>query len=73
MKTLVKYCRIKIAYKYRKTMDTLSKGDDVIILKQGKCRGIVLKYKNKCTENCMTLQRPYKDRRRQDPENAEGN
>ena len=29
-----KYCRIKILYKHRKTIENLSKRDDVIILKQ---------------------------------------
>ena len=34
-----KYWRIKMPYKHCKTIETLSKRDDVIILKQGKGRG----------------------------------
>ena len=33
-----KYCRIKITHKHRKTIENLSKRDDVIILKQDKGR-----------------------------------
>ena len=40
--TCQKYCRIKIPYKHRKTIEHLSKRDDVIILKQHKGRGVVL-------------------------------
>ena len=50
-----KYCRIKIPYKHRKTIENLSKRDDVIILKQDKGRGVVLMDKNKYTEKCMLL------------------
>ena len=50
-----KYCRIKIPYKHRKTIENLSKRDGVIILKQDKGRGVVLMDKNKYTEKCMLL------------------
>ena len=50
-----KYCRIKITHKHRKTIENLSKRDDVIILKQDKGRGVVLMDKNKYTEKCMLL------------------
>ena len=50
-----KYCRMKIPYKDRKTIENLSKRNDVIILKQDKGRGIVLMDKNKYTEKCMLL------------------
>ena len=42
-------------YKHRKTIENLSKRDDVIILKQDKGRGVVLMDKNKYTEKCMLL------------------
>ena len=47
-----KYCRIKIPYNHRKSIDNLSKRRDAIILKQDKGRGIVLMDKKKCTEKC---------------------
>ena len=50
-----KYCRIKIAYKHHKTIKNVSKRDDLIDLKQGKCRGIVLKDKNNCTKKYMSF------------------
>ena len=50
-----KHCRIKMPYKHRKTIENLSKRDDVIILKQDKGRGVVLMDKNKYTEKCMLL------------------
>ena len=50
-----KYCRIKIPYKHHKTIENLSKRDDVIILKQDKGRGVVLMDKNKFTDKCMLL------------------
>ena len=45
-----KYCRMKIPYQDRKTIENLSKRNDVIILKQDKGRGVVLMEKNKYTE-----------------------
>ena len=48
-----KYCRIKIPYKHSKTIENLSKRDDVIILKQDEGRGVVLMDKNKYTEKSM--------------------
>ena len=48
-----KYCRIKIPYKHRKTIENVSKRDDVIIVKQDKGRRVVLIDKNKYTEKCM--------------------
>ena len=50
-----KYCRIKIPYKHHKTIENLSKRDDVLILKQDKGRGVVLMDKKKHTEKCMLL------------------
>ena len=50
-----KYCRIKMPYKHRKTIENLSKRDDVIILKQDKSRGVVLMDKNKYNKKCMLL------------------
>ena len=50
-----KYYRIKMPYKHRKSIENLSKRDDVIILKQDKGRGVVLMDKNKYTEKCMLL------------------
>ena len=50
-----KYWRIKIPYNHRKTIENLSKRDDVIILKQDKRRRITLTDKNKYTEKCMLL------------------
>ena len=50
-----KYWRIKIPYKHCKTIENLSKRDDVIILKEDKRRGITLMDKNKYTEKCMLL------------------
>ena len=46
---------MKIRYKHRKTIENLSKRDDVIILKQDKGRGVVLMDKNKYTEKFMLL------------------
>ena len=42
-------------YKHRKTIENLSKRDDVIILKQDKSRGVVLMDKNKYNKKCMLL------------------
>ena len=50
-----KYCRMKIPFKHRKTIETLSKRDDVITLKQDKGRGVVLMDMNKYTKKCMLL------------------
>ena len=50
-----KYCRIKIPYKHRKTIENLSKRHDVIILKQDKGRRVVLMDKNKYTGKCLLL------------------
>ena len=50
-----KYCRMEIPYKHRKTIENLSKRDDVIILKQDKGRGVVLMDQNKYTGKCMLL------------------
>ena len=50
-----KYCRKKIPYKHHKTIENVSKKDDVIILKQDKERGVVLMDKNKYTQKCMLL------------------
>ena len=41
---------MKIPYQDRKTIENLSKRNDVIILKQDKGRGVVLMEKNKYTE-----------------------
>ena len=48
-----KYCRMKIPHKHRKTIENVSKRDDVIIVKQDKGRRVVLMDKNKYTEKCM--------------------
>ena len=50
-----KYWRIKISYNHRKTIENLSKRDDVIILKQDKRQGIMLMDKKKYTEKCLLL------------------
>ena len=53
--TCEEYWRIKIPYKHLKTIENLSKQEDVIILKQDKGRGVVLMDRNKYTEKCMLL------------------
>ena len=50
-----KYCRMKTPFKHRKTIEKLSKRDDVIVLKQDKGRGVVLMDMNKYTKKCMLL------------------
>ena len=66
---------------HRKTIENLSKGDHVIISKQGKGRRVVLMDKDKYTEKCMLLlknnlktwQWPYENDRREDSENIDEN
>ena len=50
-----KYCRITIRYRHCKSIENLSKRDDVINFNQGKGKGVVLMDKNKYTEKCMLL------------------
>ena len=41
-RTCEKYYQIKVPYRYRKAIDTLSKNNSIIIMKQDKGRGVVI-------------------------------
>ena len=58
--TCEKYSKTRVPYKYKKTIDQLSRNKDLCILKQDKRRRVVLmdrtRYKNKCLEMLETNQ-----------------
>ena len=53
--TCEKYSKINVSYKYKKVIDNLSKNKNIVILKQGKGRGVVILDTTKHTEKCMAL------------------
>ena len=42
-------------YKQKKIISNLSNRKDIVILKQGKDRGVVIMDRSNCTEKCMSL------------------
>ena len=53
--TCEKYSKINVSYKYKKVIDNLSKNKNIVILKLGKGRGIVILDTTKYTEKCMAI------------------
>ena len=53
--TCEKYCSIKVLYAQRKIISNLLKLDDIVNLKQGKGRGVVIMDKTKYTDKCFTM------------------
>ena len=53
--TCQKYSKINVPHKYKKVIDNLSKNKSVVILKQDKCRCVVILDTSKYTEKCMAL------------------
>ena len=60
MKTKLKntcecYCNIKVTYKERKIIKSLSQKEGITIMKADKGRGVVIMNKSKYLEKCLTL------------------
>ena len=53
--TCEKYSKLKVLYRHRKIVLALSKNENIVILKQGKARGVVVMDKHKYREKCMSL------------------
>ena len=53
--TFDNYSRIKVPYKHRKVIDTLSKRKDIVVMKQDKGRGVVILDKCHYTEKCLNF------------------
>ena len=51
--TCEKYYIVKVPYRHRKVILELSKNENIVILMQGKGRGIVVMGKHKYIEKCM--------------------
>ena len=55
LSTCDKYTKIKVPYKHRKTVNKLSKRNDIVILKADKGRGVVILVKGKYTKKCLEI------------------
>ena len=53
--TCQKYSKTNVPYKYKKVIGNLSKSKSIVILKQDKCRCVVILDTSKYTEKCMAL------------------
>ena len=53
--TCEKYCHVKVPYKQKKIVSNLSNRKDIVILKQGKGRSVVIMYRSNYTDKCMSL------------------
>ena len=53
--TCEKYCHVKVPYKQKKIISNLSNRKDVVILKQGKSRSVLIMDRSKYTDKCMSL------------------
>ena len=53
--TCKKYCKIKILFKYKEVIKKMSNNNSIVILKQGKGRGVVIINRSACLEKCFTL------------------
>ena len=49
------YCNIKVPYKQRQIIKSLSQREDITIMKADKGRGEVVMNKSKYLEKCLTL------------------
>ena len=60
--TCEKYSKVKVPYRHRKIVLELSKNKNIVILKQGKGRGVVVMDKHKYLEKCMSMltTKPFK-------------
>ena len=47
--------RIKVPYKYQQTVNKLSKNQNIVIMKQGEGRGVVVMGKSKYQEKCLMI------------------
>ena len=54
-KTCEKYCYLKVTYKQKKIISYLSNRKDIVILKQGQVRGVIIMDRSNYTEKCMSL------------------
>ena len=54
-KTCEKYCHLKVTYKQKKIISYLSNRKDIVILKQGQVRGVIIMDRSNYTEKCMSL------------------
>ena len=54
-RTCEKYSKIHVPYKYKEVIDSLSKNENIVILKQHKGRGVVILDRTKYTEKFMAL------------------
>ena len=53
--TCERYCNIKVPYKQKQIIKTLSQREDITIMKADKGRGVVIMKKGKHLEKCFTL------------------
>ena len=53
--TCEKHSEVQVPYSHRKIHLDLSKNKKIVILKQGKSRGVVMMDKHKHVEKCMSL------------------
>ena len=53
--TCERYCNIKVPYKQRQIIKSLSQREDITIMKADKGRGEVVMNKSKYLEKCLTL------------------
>ena len=53
--TCERYCNIKVPYKQRQIIKSLSQRKDITIMKADKDRGVVILNKSKYLEKCLTL------------------
>ena len=53
--TCKKYWHAKVPYKQKKIISNLSNRKDIVILKVGKGRGVIIMDRSNYTEKCMSL------------------
>ena len=53
--TCENYSKVKVPYRHRKIVSELSKNKNIVILKQGKLRTVVVMDRHKYIEKCMSL------------------
>ena len=53
--TCERYCNIKVSYKQRQIIKSLSQREDITIMKADQDRGVVIMNKSKYLEKCLTL------------------
>ena len=53
--TCKKYCHVKVLYKQKKIISSLSNKEHLVILKQGKGRCVLIMGQNNCSEKCISL------------------